>query len=275
MILPITVAIPVRNEGANLARCLERLGQFAEIVVIDSNSTDNTVAVAESFGARVVQFTWDGRYPKKRNWFLLNAPPTQPWVLFLDADEFLDDAFCNELGRILPGTRCNGFWLGYTNVFLDRVLHHGVAQRKLALFRTGKGLYERIEEDGWSGLDMEIHEHPIIDGEIGTVSTPIEHRDFKGLAHYITKHRDYAQWEARRSLALRQTPEAWSHFTDRQKFKYRHIAKWWYPVFYFIFAYVVKGGFRDGAAGFHLAFYKAWYFHTIRLLMREYAQTSA
>lgn len=271
--LPVTIAVPVRNEGTNLARCLERLDRFAEIVVIDSNSTDDTVAVAEQFGARVEQFSWDGRYPKKRNWFLLNAPPTQPWVLFLDADEFVDEAFCNALERILPNTQYDGFWLNYTNVFLGRVLRFGVAQRKLALFRVGQGIYERIEEDGWSSLDMEIHEHPIIKGAVGAIPAPIEHRDFRGLAHYINKHRDYAQWEARRSLTLQHTPEPWTYFTGRQRFKYRHISKWWYPAFYFLFAYAVKGGFRDGAAGFHLAFYKAWYFHTIRLLMREYAQT--
>jgi hypothetical protein len=55
------VAVPVRNEQANLARCLERLKRFAEIVVIDSGSTDKTCAIAESFGARVVDFKWDGK----------------------------------------------------------------------------------------------------------------------------------------------------------------------------------------------------------------------
>ena len=95
--LPVTAAVPVKNEESNLTKCLERLGRFAEIVVIDSGSTDRTREIAESFGARVVGFSWDGKYPKKRNWFLLNAPPQQPWVLFLDADEFVDDAFCNAL----------------------------------------------------------------------------------------------------------------------------------------------------------------------------------
>lgn len=74
----MTVAIPVRNEEANLARCLERLSRFAKVVVIDSGSTDQTREIAVRFGARVVDFRWDGRYPKKRNWFLLNDPPLQP-----------------------------------------------------------------------------------------------------------------------------------------------------------------------------------------------------
>lgn len=81
----------MRNEEASLARCLKRLTRFAEVVVIDSGSTDNTRKIAEGFGAGVVDFRWDGRYPKKRNWFLMNHPPRQLWVFFLDADEFVDD----------------------------------------------------------------------------------------------------------------------------------------------------------------------------------------
>lgn len=269
IILPVTVAIPVRNEQANLSRCLARLERFAEVVIIDSGSTDATREIAECFGARVLDFRWDGNYPKKRNWFLLDAPPVQPWVLFLDADEFIDEPFCDALARTLSDTRCDGFWLTYRNVFLGRKLRHGLPQRKLALFRVGKAFYEKIEEKDWSGLDMEIHEHPIVNGQVGQIPVPIEHQDFKGLTHFLDKHREYAQWEARRYVALRQTPEAWEQFTERQRFKYRHIAQWWYPCFYFLFTYVVKRGFLDGAAGFHYAFYKFWYFQTIRLLIRE------
>lgn len=269
--LPVSVVVPVKNEEANLARCLDRLGRFSEIIVIDSGSTDRTLEIATASGARVVQFDWNGQYPKKRNWLLLNDPPNQPWVLFLDADEFIDTEFCNELGTVLPGTKYNGFWLTFSNTFLEKKLKYGIPQRKLALFRVGRAMYERIEEDGWSVLDMEIHEHPIVSGDVGEISAPIEHRDFKGLAHFISKHRDYAIWEARRYSVLKNTPDAWLNFTDRQRFKYRHIAKWWYPWFYFLFTYVIKQGFRDGGPGFYYAFYKAWYFQTIRLLVKEAA----
>lgn len=269
--LPVTVAIPVRNEEANLPRCLERLERFAEVVVIDSGSTDRSREIAEAAGARVVDFRWDRRYPKKRNWFLLNKPPLQPWVLFLDADEFISDAFCDALAAALPTTSCNGFWITYRNVFVGREIRYGLQQRKLALFRVGHALYERIEEYGWSGLDMEIHEHPIVNGRVGEIPVSIEHQDYKGLAHFLAKHADYAQWEARRYASLRETPGAWTHFTGRQRFKYRHVAKWWYPWFYFLFTYVAKCGFLDGGAGLHYAAYKAWYFWSIRLIIREQA----
>lgn len=269
--LAVTVAIPVKNEEANLGRCLERLGRFAEIVVIDSGSTDKTREIAERFGARVVDFRWDGKYPKKRNWFLLNDPPLQPWVLFLDADELVDDAFCDAVASAIASEDTNGFWLNYTNYFLGAPLRYGLSQRKLALFRVGHALYEKIEEDGWSKLDMEIHEHPIVEGEVGEISAPIDHRDYNGLDRFLAKHIEYARWEARRYRELQQSPDAWEHFTKRQCFKYRHLAKWWYPAFYFTFTYVVKRGFLDGSAGLHYAAYKAWYSRTIRLLIKEHA----
>lgn len=271
--LPVTVAIPVKNEESNLARCLERLGAFSEVVVIDSGSTDRTCEIAQAFGARVVEFRWNGRYPKKRNWYLLNSLPAQPWVLFLDADEFVDHTFCKEIGKVLQTDECEGYWLSYTNTFLGKALRHGLAQRKLALFRVGNTLYEKIDEDGWSQLDMEVHEHPIVEGKVGEIATPIDHRDYNGLGKFIEKHRDYAQWEARRYANLQDNPAAWDHFTPRQKFKYRNLPNFWYPWFYFLFTYVFKLGVLDGVAGFNYAFYKAWYFQTIRLLIRENAQS--
>jgi len=269
--MPITVVIPVKNEEANLGHCLQRLDRFAEIYVIDSASSDRTRTIAQQFDAHLVDFVWDGKYPKKRNWFLLNTPPKQPWVLFLDADEFVDDAFCDAVEKAIRDDSKNGYWLTYTNYFLGRALRHGVTQRKLAMFRLGKGLYEKIDEDSWSALDMEIHEHPIVEGPVGEIASAIDHRDYKGLARFIERHKDYALWEARRYAKLRGDAEAWHHLTKRQQFKYRHLSKWWYPWFYFGVTYFAKLGFLDAGAGFHYAAFKAWYFQSIRLLIMEQA----
>jgi glycosyltransferase involved in cell wall biosynthesis len=267
--IPVTVAVPVKNEERNLGRCLSALSRFTEVIVVDSGSTDRTLEIAREAGAKVVEFHWNGRYPKKRNWVLLNQTLANPWVLFLDADELVDDRFCDEVAAAATG-RHNGYCLNYTNYFLGRRLKHGVPQRKLALFKVGAGLYERIEEDSWSGLDMEVHEHPVVEGTVGEIRAPVEHNDFRGLDKFLDRHRDYALWEARRFLLLeRQSSVGSPALSPRQRFKYRHIARWWYPWFYFLYAYVVRLGFLDGAAGFHYAFYKAWYFLTTRLMIRE------
>lgn len=265
--LPVTVAVPVRNEEAGLSACLDRLGRFARVVVIDSGSTDRTCEIARSHGAEVIQFQWNGQFPKKRNWFLRAHRPATPWVLFLDADEILDDAFCQELSRTLPDTPHSGFWLTYDNWFLGRRLRHGTPNRKLALFRVGAGEYERIDEDRWSPLDMEIHEHPVLAGSTGEIRTRLDHRDDRGLEHWKRRHEAYAQWEARRAILLRQT--GMERLTERQRAKYRMLGAWWLPMAYFLDGYIRRLGFLDGRAGFRHAWMKAAYFRRIGQLIRR------
>jgi glycosyltransferase involved in cell wall biosynthesis len=268
-LLPITVVIPVKNEEANLDLCLQRLARFSAVTVIDSSSTDQTLEIARAHGAQVLNFEWDGRYPKKRNWFLINHAPSTPWVLFIDADEFVDDAFCNEVSIAIAENCYNAFWLNYTNYFLGRPLKFGIRQRKLALFRSDQALYEQVDEEFWSNLDMEVHEHPVVEGPIGEIKAPIEHNDFRGIDKFIDRHRGYAGWEARRALSLNKKAGTKKNLTRRQRFKYRYIRKCWYPFLYFFYTYFVRLGILDGAVGFQYAFYKAWYFLTIRLLIRE------
>lgn len=272
-VLPVTVVIPVRNEERNLPQCLAALGRFAKILIVDSASTDRTGAIAAEHGAELIQFEWDGKFPKKRNWVLMNRQFDTPFVLFHDADEIVSPAFCDEMVTALSDTQHVGFWLNYTNYFAGKQLRHGVPQRKLALMRVGAGFYERIEEDGWSSLDMEVHEHPVLDGTIGEISAPIDHRDFRGIDKFLERHIDYAKWETARYAALHaEGLEKAEHLTGRQGFKYRNLEKWWYSAFYFTFAYILRGGFLDGRAGLLYAFYKAWYFTTIRALIREAKQ---
>ena len=273
--IPVTVVVPVRNEAANLPLCLGRLTRFERVVVVDSGSDDGTPDIARRYGAELVDFQWDGRYPKKRNWMLLHYAFPTDWALFLDADEVVDDAFCEEIKRELRDGRHVGYWLRYTNYFLGKKLKHGLPQRKLAFFRVDAGLYERIDEQAWSALDMEVHEHPVITGSVGEIRTEIAHRDYRGLGRFLERHLEYARWEARRLLALESAGStAAAALTRRQRFKYANLRRWWYPWFYFVFAYLMRLGFLDGGAGFHYALYKSYYFQTVRLLLREYGDAS-
>lgn len=70
--IPVSVIVVTKNESSNMARCLLALDEFDEVVVVDSNSTDGTVQASKSFKARVENFTWNGIYPKKRQWILDN-----------------------------------------------------------------------------------------------------------------------------------------------------------------------------------------------------------
>jgi glycosyltransferase involved in cell wall biosynthesis len=273
--IPVTVVIPVKNEAKNLARCISATKRLGPVVVVDSESTDATLEIAHSAGAEVLNFKWDGKFPKKRNWVLRNYDFITDWVLFLDADEFVSPEFVDEVKEATRNTVLAGFWLNFENHFMGQKLRGGDPFRKLALFRVGAGEYEKIEEDHWSHLDMEVHEHPVLEGAVGEIKTPIEHNDFRGLKHYIAKHNEYSSWEAARYLRLiEQQGSEWNGLTERQKKKYRNLAKWWFAPAYFIAAYILKKGFIDGVEGLNFALLKAIYFYQIRLKIKEALNSS-
>src|ERR1700730_11526527 len=95
--LPVSVIVPVRNEGRNLRRCLESLCGAGDVYVIDSQSSDDSVEIAREFGAQVIQFHYHGGWPKKRQWALDMLPLRYEWVLLLDADESLTPALFFEI----------------------------------------------------------------------------------------------------------------------------------------------------------------------------------
>ncbi len=270
MTLDLTIAIPAKNEANILRACLDAIGtDFAkEIVVIDSNSDDTTCEIAEKWGARVLPFAWNGMFPKKRNWFLREHCPNTKWILFLDADEILSDEFKQEIARILPSTPYVGFWLRYRIYFLGRELKHGYPLHKLALFQVGAGEYERIDEVAWSRLDMEIHEHPILEGPVGKLHSKIDHRDFRQVSHYIAKHNEYSSWEAQR-LLQRELQSSNIELTLKQKIKYRLVNSSLSGIVYFFGAYVVLLGFLDGSRGLAFALLKSSYFTQVYCKIRE------
>src|ERR1700710_3046358 len=98
--VPLSVLIPIRNEVANLPRCLESVAWADEIFVVDSQSTDGSIALATAAGARVVQFHFNGIWPKKKNWALENLPFKHEWVFILDADEVMPAGAKEELQGI-------------------------------------------------------------------------------------------------------------------------------------------------------------------------------
>jgi glycosyltransferase involved in cell wall biosynthesis len=269
--LDLTIAIPVKNEEQNLPKCLESIGSdFARhLVVIDSGSTDQTCSVAKVFGVDIAEFEWNGNFPKKRNWFLRNYSIRTKWIMFLDADEHLTEEFKSELRKKLEEDDKVGYLLSYTVYFLGRRLKGGYPLRKLALFQVGKGEYERIDEEKWSNFDMEIHEHPILSGPIGVIKSKIDHRDFRGVSHYVTKHNEYADWEAHRFLK-----EKGKQWTWKQRLKYSLMKSVFIGPAYFLGSFFVLGGFRDGARGLSFAILKASYFIQVYCRIQE-IQSSA
>lgn len=267
--LPVTVILPVRQEATQLAELLPILGSFSRVIVVESADEPATRQLTESHGAEYRVFSWQGGYPKKRTWATRNCDVTTPWTLFLDADERPTPAFVEELRRSLPGSAAVGFWLTYDTVFLGRRLRFGIPQRKLALVRTGAGEYEPIDDPGWTDLDMEVHEHLVVQGTVAVIRAPLVHLDCKTIDAYVRRHHTYATWEASRYMSLGKTSERWRNLTTRQRFKYALVASPFFPLIYFVVQYIVRLGILDGGEGLRFALLKTGYFAEVGAKIAE------
>lgn len=267
--LPVTVILPVRQEPAQVADVLPALGAFERVIVVESTDDPVIRELAYRYGADFRVFSWAGGYPKKRTWAARSCHVTTPWTLFLDADERPTPGFIEELRRTLPKTDAAGFWLTYDTVFLGRRLRFGIPQRKLALMRTGAGAYEPIDDPGWTDLDMEVHEHLVIDGAVGVIRAALVHLDCKTIDAYVRRHNTYATWEAGRHAALSDTPERWRELTLRQRVKYWLVGSPVFPLLYFVLQYFLRLGFLDGEAGARFALLKAGYFAEVGAKVAE------
>jgi len=269
--VPVSVIIPVRNEAANLPRCLEALRDIGEVFVIDSQSTDSTVEIARSYNAQVVQFHYQGGWPKKRQWAMDNLRLTYDWILLLDADEVLTPELKHEIRSAIANPAIDGYYIGLSIYFLGRVLRHGDARFwKLSLFRRGKGRYEcRLKDQDVSMADMEIHEHVRVDGPTARLQNPLIHHNLESLSHYIRKHDEYSNWEARVLAQAEQTanqivPSLFGTQAQRRRWLKKNIfAVPGSPVLIFLYRYLFRLGFLDGVPGLiYCSFQAVQMFHT-------------
>ena len=268
--LPVSVIIAVRNEAKNLPRCLQALNQFGEIYVIDSQSMDDTVEIARSHGAHVVQFHYAGGWPKKRQWAMNTLPMVYDWILLLDADEVLTPELTEEMRSAILNPAIIGYFVQLRTCFLGRTLRHGdVALWKLALFRRGKGRYEcRLKEQDASMADMEVHEHVVVEGATAKLRNPLIHHNVESLSHYIQKHDQYSNWESQLLLQRGDDKELPPSLLGTQAQRRRWLKRKLFavpgsPVLLFLYRYVLRLGFLDGVPGLiYCGFQAVQMFHT-------------
>ncbi len=256
-LLPVSVIVPARNEGRNLARCLQSLAGVGEVYVIDSQSNDDTVAIAEFHGAKVVQFYYAGGWPKKRQWALDTLPLAYDWILLLDADEVLSPDLAEEIRKTLPDPNTDGYHIALQTHFLGCQLRYSSGNLwKLSLFRKGFGRYEcRLQDQDASMADMEVHEHVIVNGKTRKLVHPLIHYNVESLSRYILKHNEYSNWEARVLLLAESAPqELPPGLFGTQAQRRRWLKKNFYrlpgsPILLFLYRYIVRLGFLDGVPG--------------------------
>jgi glycosyltransferase involved in cell wall biosynthesis len=273
--LPVSVIIPVRNEAKNLPRCLQALKDAGEVYVIDSQSTDETVEIARSYSAKVVQFHYPGGWPKKRQWAMNTLPFAWDWILLLDADEVLSPELAEEIRQAIAdattrNTSYDGYFIQLRTQFLGRVLGHGdVSLWKLSLFRRGKGRYEcRLKDQDASMADMEVHEHVVVDGATARLRHPLIHHNIESLSRYIRKHDEYSNWESRVLVQhgddAELPPSPWGTQAQRRRWLKRKLfALPGSPVLLFLYRYIFRLGFLDGMPGLiYCGFQAVQMFHT-------------
>lgn len=264
-LLPVTAIVAARNEARNLPRCLTSLRSIAEVYVIDSQSTDKTVEIAEAHGAHVVQFHYRGGWPKKRQWAIESLPIANDWIFIVDADEALTPELAAEIRTAVQDSDYDAYYIALRMFFLGRELKHsGASFYKLSLFRRGKGGYEcRLKDQDSSMADMEVHEHVVLEsdatasgcGKARKLNNPLLHHNVESLSHYIRKHDEYSNWDARVWLEGKgNTQDLAPSFFGSQAQRRRWLRKKLFaapgtPIFFFLYKYFLRFGFLDGIPG--------------------------
>jgi glycosyltransferase involved in cell wall biosynthesis len=263
--VPISVIVPIKNEAENLPRCLGSVGWADEIFVVDSHSDDGSIEIATQLGAKVVQFSFQGTWPKKKNWALQNLPFKNDWVLILDADEVLPPEAASEMRQAVtnPGDIA-GYWINRRFFFLGRWLRHSYYPNwNLRLFRHRLGRYERLTDADTRSGDNELHEHLIVKGPTARLRCEMDHYAFSSVEVFIEKHNRYSNWEARVAAdnLLSQSAKGLSHDRVERRRRLKMLSQRlpFRPLLRFLYVFVWQKGFLDGRDGYYFARLHATY----------------
>lgn len=248
--IPVSVIIATRNEESRLQPCLAAVKDFDDIIVVDSNSTDNTQKIAKQNGAQIHNFIWNNRYPKKRQWCLDNLSIKNDWVFFVDADEIVTPAMTREIGSLDFSSA--GYFVPGTYVFENKILRFGLKNNKLALINRHKMHFPVVDDLDIPGMgEIEGHYQPVLKDsfkheKIGQMKNALIHNAFDNRAAWASRHQRYAAWE--RGINEKR---AWPN--DRRILKRIFIQLPFRPQAAFIHCYLFKLGFLDGLRGFRFA----------------------
>jgi glycosyltransferase involved in cell wall biosynthesis len=265
----ISVLVLTKNEEQDLPGCLESVAWSDDVHVLDSMSTDRTVAIARERGAQITQRCFDN-WAAHQNWALQNVPFRYPWVFYIDADERVTPALRDAMIAAVqsPGEMV-AFRVERRDFLLGTWLRHVQASAfYMRLFRPEKMRYERL-----------VNPVSIPDGPVGQVAGYLDHYPFsKGLSHWIARHNAYSTLEAQQIAANRRSGVPFSlsaTITEKDFHKRRYHQKELFyrlpcrPLAKFLLLYLLKCGFLDGRAGLMYSLLQSIYEYFIVLKTRE------
>jgi glycosyltransferase involved in cell wall biosynthesis len=231
-ILPLTLVVITHNEASNIARCLDSVPFAAEKLVLDSGSDDDTVAIARAHGARVIHQDWLGFGPQRN---VASTHSSHPWILVLDADEYLTQELVDELQQRLPqlmASEAPAAWLRRCTIYMGRPMRWyrpAVGERMARLYHRDRARW----------TDARVHESLRFESAAPTLRAPFNHVNNPTLPHKQLKVLRYAELKCRDWL-------------DRRK----PVRMWQTPFVYalaFLKDYLFRLAFLDGWRGFIIA----------------------
>ena len=236
MKLEINAVILTYNEELHLERCIQSVKNVTEsILIVDSYSDDKTLDIAKAEEVLVIQNRFQSHGDQRR--FALSQFTDCQWVLFVDADEYLDDELINSLKSLKQEEGIVGyeicrkfFWYG------KQIVYGGYYPLYLMrLFKVGSAV-----------VDRDINEHIVVDGNRSRLMGHIIDENLSGIDQWIKKHNNYSRREAE-SFISQVDIDSWSRFTLLWR---TYVPLKLQPFLFFLYRYVIRGGFRDGTHGF-------------------------
>ncbi len=225
----LTVIIIAKNEEHNIRRCLESVKWADELIVLDSGSTDNTIAIAREFTDKVFSTDWQG-YGVQKQRALEQA--SCDWVLNLDADEFVDVRLQREIKRVITADLADAYRIPIQMYFYGKPLRFSSSPTRHAR------LFKR--EGAHFSADI-VHEKIILHrcARVGKLTTPIMHHSFQDVSHALYKINRYSSYSAKISIKDKKQPGLCKTLLSTSWMFFR--------------CYVLQRGFMDGSAGFLFA----------------------
>lgn len=258
------------NEGSNIRRCLASLAACDDVIVLDSLSTDDTVAIVRESSVRLFQRPFD-TFAQQRNWAIENVPFKHRWVLHLDADECITPEFHEELVAVIRRDEKSAYLAANKLMFMGRWI------RRASMFPFFQARLLKLGESRFTQ-----HGHGQIleyaTRGVGKLHEPYIHFNFsRGVTDWVARHNKYSTAEAERITAerrLRAKRLTWLHSGHSREQRQQALKRLadrlpCRPLIRFLYLYFWKAAFLDGRAGFDYSVLMSFYDYLTQLKVRE------